>query len=207
MLTAFTASLLLITAAEFGDKTFFVALILAMRHSVFRSLIFWGVLAGLGLMTMVSVLAGNILSLVPRIYVHYAEIALFVFFGLKLLYDASRISANSEGEEELEAATFVNKAESNLPHKKTRLAIFREAFSLTFIAEWGDRTQITTIALAATYHPIGVIAGSVLGHAICTGIAVIGGRLLAKRISERTITVIGGLLYLLFAALAWWEGR
>lgn len=206
MLTAFTASLLLITAAEFGDKTFFVALILAMRHSVFRSLIFWGVLAALGLMTMVSVLAGNILSLVPRIYVHYAEIALFVFFGVKLLYDASRMSAKSEGEEELEAATFINKAESNLPQKKTRLAIFREAFSLTFIAEWGDRTQITTIALAATYHPMGVIAGSVLGHAICTAIAVIGGRLLAKRISERTITVIGGLLYLLFAALAWSSG-
>lgn len=206
MLTAFTASLLLITAAELGDKTFFVAVILAMRHSIFRSLIFWGVLAALGLMTVVSVLAGNILSLIPRIYVQYAEIALFVFFGVKLLYDASRMSAQSSQEEEQEAVLFVNKAESKLPHKQTKLRVFREAFSLTFIAEWGDRTQITTIALAATYHPVGVITGSVLGHAICTGIAVIGGRLLAKRISERTITVIGGILYLLFAALAWLSG-
>lgn len=206
MLTAFTASLLLITAAELGDKTFFVAVILAMRHSIFRSLIFWGVLAALGLMTVVSVLAGNILSLIPRIYVHYAEIALFVFFGVKLLYDASRMSAQLSQEEEQEAVLLVNKAESKLPRKQTKLAIFREAFSLTFIAEWGDRTQITTMALAATYHPVGVITGSVLGHAICTGIAVIGGRLLAKRISERTITVIGGILYLLFAALAWLSG-
>ncbi|MBR8834752.1 MAG: TMEM165/GDT1 family protein [Stigonema ocellatum SAG 48.90 = DSM 106950] len=206
MLIAFTTSLLLITAAEFGDKTFFVALILAMRHLAFRSLIFWGVLAALGVMTIMSVLAGNVLSLVPRIYVHYAEIALFVFFGVKLLYDASRMSAKIEGEEEQDAAAFVHKAELKLPQKKTRLAIFREAFSLTFIAELGDRTQITTIALAATYHPMGVIAGSVLGHAICTGIAVIGGRLLAKRISERTVTVIGGLLYLLFAILATFEG-
>jgi putative Ca2+/H+ antiporter (TMEM165/GDT1 family) len=206
MLTAFTASLLLITAAELGDKTFFVAVILAMRHSVYRYLIFWGVLAALGLMTVVSVIAGNILSLIPKIYVHYAEIALFVFFGVKLLYDASRMSAQSNPQEEQEAVAFVNKAESKLPQKQTRGAIFREAFCLSFIAEWGDRTQITTIALAATYHPVGVIAGSVLGHAICTGIAVIGGRLLASRISEQTITVIGGLLYLLFAALAWLEG-
>ena len=33
VLTAFTASLLLITISELGDKTFFIAVILAMRHS------------------------------------------------------------------------------------------------------------------------------------------------------------------------------
>lgn len=33
---------------------------------------------------------------------------------------------------------------------------------------------------------MGVILGGILGHAICTGIAVIGGRILAQRISVRT---------------------
>ena len=32
MLTAFTTSLLLIIISELGDKTFFIAAILAMRH-------------------------------------------------------------------------------------------------------------------------------------------------------------------------------
>lgn len=39
----------------------------------------------------------------------------------------------------------------------------------------------------------GVIVGGVLGHAICTGLAVIGGRMIAQRISVRT-----GIIYMCF---------
>lgn len=41
--------------------------------------------------------------------------------------------------------------------------------------------------------------GGLLGHAFCTGLAVIGGRMLAARISEKTVAVIGGLSFLFFA--------
>ena len=34
--------------------------------------------------------------------------------------------------------------------------------------------------------PIGVTIGGCIGHSICTGGAVIGGRMLASRISEKT---------------------
>lgn len=65
-------------------------------------------------------------------------------------------------------------------------AIYFKSFTLTFLAEWGDRSQITTIILGAREDVYGVILGGVLGHAICTGVAVVGGRLLAQRISVRT---------------------
>lgn len=47
--------------------------------------------------------------------------------------------------------------------------------------------QIATIALAAVREPLGVTLGGCTGHALCTGLAVIGGKLLASRISERTV--------------------
>lgn len=64
--------------------------------------------------------------------------------------------------------------------------VLLQAFTMTFLAEWGDRSQLTTIILAARENLFGVIVGGVLGHSICTGLAVIGGRMIAQRISVRT---------------------
>ena len=81
---------------------------------------------------------------------------------------------------------------------KQALRIFTQTFTMTFLAEWGDRSQIATIALAAAKDPYGVTAGGIIGHAMCTGLAVIGGRMLAAKISEKTVTYVGGALFLLF---------
>lgn len=71
---------------------------------------------------------------------------------------------------------------------------------MTFLGEWGDRSQITTIALSASKDPFGVVIGALLGHSICTAIAVVGGKLLAEKISERMMAIAGGVLFLIFAA-------
>lgn len=204
MLTAFTAGLLLITVSELGDKTFFIAAILAMRHS--RRLVFAGALAALAAMTILSVMVGQAASFLPKQYVYYAEIALFTCFGLKLLYDASKMSAKAECDEAEEALEAVNKAESKLRRKNSNLTILAKAFTMTFVAEWGDRTQFATISLAAAYNAAGVTTGAILGHGICAAIAVTCGRLIAKRISERAMTVSGGLLFLIFALVSFMEG-
>jgi putative Ca2+/H+ antiporter (TMEM165/GDT1 family) len=105
-----------------------------------------------------------------------------------------------------EATDVVDKAEFKLPKQQTPLEIYLEAFVLTFLAEWGDRTQIATIALAAGNNPVGVTIGAILGHAICAAIAVIGGRMLAGHISERTLTFAGGGLFLIFGVVTWLQG-
>jgi putative Ca2+/H+ antiporter (TMEM165/GDT1 family) len=205
VITAFTAGLLLITVSELGDKTFFIAVILAMHHS--RRLVFTGVIAALAAMTILSVLLGQTVSLLPKAYIHYAEIVLFIAFGLKLLYDAKKMPAACDKEVVEEAEAAVKQADLQLPKRKSAWAIIVEAFVLTFMAEWGDRTQIATIALAAANNPFGVTIGAILGHAICAAIAVIGGKMIAGRISERQLTFIGGCLFLVFGVVAAIEGR
>ncbi len=46
--------------------------------------------------------------------------------------------------------------------------------------------------LAASIDIIGVTLGGILGHVICTGAAVLGGRQLATHIQESTVLVSGG---------------
>lgn len=204
MLTAFTAGLSLITVSELGDKTFFIAAILAMRHS--RRLVFIGAIAALALMTILSVLVGQTASLLPKTVMHYAEVILFFGFGLKLLYEASKMSPKASCDEADEAMDVVKAAEEKLAKSHTWMAICLEAFTLTFMAEWGDRTQFATIFLAAANNPIGVTLGAILGHAICAAIAVLTGRWICGRISERMMTALGGALFILFGAIAWLEG-
>ena len=58
-----------------------------------------------------------------------------------------------------------------------------QTFIMTFLGEWGDRSQIATIAMAAGQDYWWVTLGASCGHAICTGVAVIGGRAIAGRVS------------------------
>ncbi len=204
MLTAFTAGLLLISISELGDKTFFIAMILAMRHS--RRLVFIGVITALAAMTILSVIFGQLVSLLPKNIIHYAEIALFIGFGIKLLYDASKMSSVVGSKEIVEDAKATVEQADSPSQSNNAWSIILKSFVLTFVAEWGDRTQIATIALAASNNPIGVTVGAILGHAICAAIAVVGGRLIAGRVSERQITFIGGCLFVIFGIVAAVEG-
>ncbi|XP_064104191.1 putative divalent cation/proton antiporter TMEM165 isoform X3 [Macrobrachium nipponense] len=80
--------------------------------------------------------------------------------------------------------------------------VFWQALTLTFLAEWGDRSQIATVVMAAREDVYGVIVGGLLGHFLCTGLGVLGGRMIATKISVRTVTIIGGVTFLIFAVSA-----
>ncbi|XP_011883303.1 PREDICTED: transmembrane protein 165 [Vollenhovia emeryi] len=222
-LHAFVASLSVIVVSELGDKTFFIAAIMAMKHP--RLTVFIGAISALALMTILSVVFGYAATIIPRAYTYYISTLLFALFGLKMLRDGYYMSA-TEAQDELEevqsdlrkrddeyeketTSTLVQDPETGVIRKTTKSSalmllsrIFFQAFTLTFLAEWGDRSQLTTIILAAREDVYGVVLGGILGHSFCTGLAVLGGRIIAQKISVRTVTIIGGLVFLLFAITA-----
>jgi putative Ca2+/H+ antiporter (TMEM165/GDT1 family) len=151
---------------------------------------------------VLSVAIGQVATVFPQHYVQALTVALFLGFGFKLLYDASRMAGpGSLDDEQAEALDAVKEREAGVA-QWTVGKVLVEAFTLTFVAEWGDRTQFATIALAAANHPLGVVLGATLGHAICAAIAVVCGKLIAGRISERLLTLVGGLLFIVFGIVA-----
>eukprot|EP00250_Pteridium_aquilinum_P016916 c23363_g1_i1 orf=595-1635(+) len=209
--SGFAAAFALIFVSEIGDKTFFIAALLAMRHS--KSLVLLGSSAALALMTIISVAIGKIFQAVPAQLKttlpigEYGAVALLVFFGLKSLktaWDMPSVPSKDSQKEALEiselteAEEVIKKSEVNI--SSTPFEILGETFSLVFLAEWGDRSMLATIALAAAQAPLGVAGGAIAGHIIATGIAVVGGAFLAQYISEKMVSYVGGLLFLAFAA-------
>lgn len=205
----FTSGVAMILATEIGDKTFFIAAVLSMRQQ--RSAVFIGAVLSLYVMTVLSSIMGLVLpKLVPVAYTHILGGILFLYFGFKLLFDAkgmdsSQVSEELEeveeellhpkkddGDEESQAVVSSNSIRKGF----SQIAI--QSFTLTFLAEWGDRSQIATIALAAAKNPYGVTLGGCVGHTMCTGVAVLGGRMLAARISEKTVSIFGGMIFLVF---------
>ncbi|KDP26862.1 hypothetical protein JCGZ_18020 [Jatropha curcas] len=200
---AFIASLSMIVVSEIGDETFIIAALMAMRHP--KSIVLSGALSALVVMTVLSTGLGRIVpNLISRKHTNSAATVLYAFFGLRLLYIAWRSDSKSsqkkemeEVEEKLEAGQ--GKTTFRRFFSRFCTPIFLESFILTFLAEWGDRSQIATIALATHKNAIGVAVGATLGHTICTSLAVVGGSMLASKISQGTVATIGGLLFLGFS--------
>ena len=70
-------------------------------HTPLRWLVFGGAISALGLMTFLSVCLGFATMIIPRAVTFYICTALLALFGLKMLYEGWKMSAD-EGKEEFE---------------------------------------------------------------------------------------------------------
>jgi putative Ca2+/H+ antiporter (TMEM165/GDT1 family) len=195
------ASFTAITLAELGDKTFFMALILATRHRGRH--VFIGAFAALAAVTLISLGMGyGLQKLLPAAVMPWLAALLFTLFGLKLIVDAQRMGAHDD-EEEREARKAIEAAESGARISRPR-AVMWEAFALVFLAELGDRTQFATIFLATApaFTFSGLLAGTLAGHAAVTALAVGAGKWIGTRIDERLLYRLSGGLFIAFGMLS-----
>ena len=157
---AFGEAFAVILATEIGDRTFFIAAIMAMRHS--RFIVWAGAVAALVVMTVLATLVGHVAPLlISRRYTQYAAAGLFLFFGVRMLRDGLAVDHTGASEELDEVEAELTKKQEDVPDdeeagekpppKEEPLnKILMQAFTLTFLAEWGDRSQIATIALVSS---------------------------------------------------------
>ncbi|GAV76632.1 LOW QUALITY PROTEIN: UPF0016 domain-containing protein, partial [Cephalotus follicularis] len=209
--SGFTAAFMLIFVSEIGDKTFFIAALLAMQYE--KGLVLLGSMGALSLMTVLSVGIGRIFHSVPAQFQttmpigEYAAVALLMFFGLKSLKDAWDLPSDgvksgdkgSSGLDEYAEAEELVKEKEISCQLLNPLSIAWKSFSLVFFAEWGDRSMLATIALGAAQSPFGVASGAIAGHLVATSVAILGGAFLANYISEKLVGYLGGALFILFA--------
>ena len=102
-LHGFVEALSVILVSELGDKTFFIAAILAMTNN--KITVFLSAISALATMTVLSALLGFVVTtFVPTIYTYYTCTAIMFIFGLKMLWDGFRMKSNEAEEIQNEVA-------------------------------------------------------------------------------------------------------
>jgi len=182
---AFTSALLMITLAEMGDKTQLMALALASRYPVVQVIL--GVCLGILTTNLVAVAGGTIIGeALPVTLVRLVSGVAFLGFAAWTLRDRCK-----------DEACTVN----------DRLPCFLAVGSAFFLAELGDKTQLTALALAADSGEfLSVWAGSSLGMGLAAALAIAIGTLAHRRLPERAVKWVSAGVFALFGVLAIADG-
>ena len=182
--TVFTVIFLL----ELPDKTALAALLLATRHRPLPVLL--GAAAAFVIQSAVAVLAGSLLSLLPREPIRIGA-------GLLFLVMAALLIRRNLRKDEVDEERAVEQEEAR--HRRP----FVTAFSVVFVAEWGDLTQLATAALQARYQqPVIVFVAATLALWAVSAIAVVLGNRLGAWIPERPLQfAAAGVMVLVAVAL------
>ena len=100
-LHGFVEAITVILVSEVGDKTFFIAAILAMSNN--KLTVFLAAISALALMTVLSALFGWVVTkFIPRTYTYYTCTVIMFLFGLKMLYEAWKMKPDEATELENE---------------------------------------------------------------------------------------------------------
>ncbi len=184
---AFVSALGLIALLELGDKTQLVTISLATKHP-WREVLA-GAALGLIAATAIGAAVGGLLAATLGAWLTYIKIAggvLFILIGVWTVVQALRHHFREEPQEVV----------------KEKRSAFVTALSFNFLAEFGDKTQIAVIILAATYDaPISVFLGGSAGLSLIAVSSVVIGAGLARVLSEKWLRLISTALFILAGVL------
>uniref|UniRef100_A0A7S0T4X3 GDT1 family protein n=1 Tax=Mantoniella antarctica TaxID=81844 RepID=A0A7S0T4X3_9CHLO len=219
------ASFVVVFCTEVGDKTFFLAMLLAMRHG--KLAVFFGTMGALFIMTASSALVGFLVASSADLLessvgvMDVCATILFGIFGTQLLLEAYALHKKEANEaemrsllggegtpthgERMDAEETLRQSDETDGKVRTWWGAVWQTFTMMFVAEWGDRSMFATVALATQHNIVGVIIGAMAAHVLANLMAVVGGEMLSNVISEKVMAFTGGCVFIVFACISLWE--
>lgn len=184
-LDAFLTSTAVVTLAEIGDKTQFLAVLLATRFS--RPL---PVLAGILVATIANHLAAAALGSAAAGLLQGAWFRWIVAGGFLAMALWTLIPDKDDGE-------------APAPE---RFGAFMTTVVAFFLVEMGDKTQLATVALGARFHQLlPVAAGTTTGMMIADAPAVLLGHEILRFAPLRLMRFAAAALFALIGLWAGWQ--
>jgi putative Ca2+/H+ antiporter (TMEM165/GDT1 family) len=170
---------------ELPDKTMIATVVMSTRAR--PSSIVMGASAGFVVQMAIAVTAGGLLTLFP-VHVKDVVVALLFLGGAAYLLFVPEAKVEAQGE-----------VEARSEHFAPRPREIATAFSVIFLAEFGDLTQIQAANFSAkTHEPLEVFVAGSLAMICISFLGAYGGQMLQRVIPLSKIRFAGGLI---FAAL------
>jgi len=152
--------------AEFGDKTQ-IAILLMSSKTKHRLRMLLGVMMAFAAVDGMAILAGSYLSgHLPMQPIRTVSAGVFILFGLLML---------REGEEK----------DEGVKEMKNPLM---SGFTIIFLMELGDKTQIAAGLLATRYDPKMVLLGALAALFALSATAAYFGKWISERVDRKTMT-------------------
>lgn len=178
----FLGAFLMVFFAEMGDKSQILAMNLATRYSI--KIVLLGVIIATLLNNGLAVLAGYYLgvTLMNTEIIQVIASLIFIFFGLWTLKEEE---GEGFGEEEKPAKTPLLTVTATL-----------------ILAEFGDKTQVATLAYAINYQApfitlLGVLAGMLLADAL----GIFTGAYISRKVSRNTIKKVSAAIFIVIGLI------
>jgi putative Ca2+/H+ antiporter (TMEM165/GDT1 family) len=176
----FISSLGLVLLMELGDKTMLTTMCLSAQYRR-PGLVLLATMASLITSSIIAVIVGYLLSAtLPFEIIKYVSGFLFLAVGFFTLMNSNTESVDT------------------CDNPGTLFGMF----SLVFLSELGDKSQIVILALAAeSLFPLVVLAGAIIGFLVVNSIGVLAGDRVAEHIPLKIVKRIVGVVFLLFGLL------
>jgi len=181
----FLTSTLAVALAEIGDKTQLLAIVLAARFRKPLPIILGILLATIANHLLAALLGASAAAWLESDWFRYAIAASFVAMGLWTL-----VPDKFDGKDA----------------PPPRFGAFLTTLFAFFLVEMGDKTQLATVALAARFEDVWLVAaGTTLGMMLANAPVVLAGARLVERLPMKPIRIAAAMLFVAIGSVMLWR--